>query len=210
MIFSDSLQRCQYRLGTCRRHPDGARKSPRLSEHLQETLRQSATVTVYALAGDSQTVSEVTQTVGAPAGDSQTEPDSLPGRLGICRRLPYSLRRSQYRLDTCRRLPDKSRPSPRPSRHQQETPRQSVTERRPSVHLQGTPRRCHTVSKTIWAPAGDSQTETIWAPAGDSQTLCDPAKTVWAPKGNSQTVPGSLPDYRGTCSRRRNSLRRYL
>ncbi|KAH3709188.1 hypothetical protein DPMN_068650 [Dreissena polymorpha] len=47
---------------------------------------------------------------------------------------------------------------------------------RPSEHLQETPRRCKKFSQTI----GET--------ARDSQTVCDDAKTVWAPAGDSQTV----------------------
>ncbi|KAH3715304.1 hypothetical protein DPMN_058010 [Dreissena polymorpha] len=45
--LKDGLRRCQYRLGTCRRLSevfDGARQSLRPEGHLQETPRQSATV----------------------------------------------------------------------------------------------------------------------------------------------------------------------
>ncbi|KAH3854443.1 hypothetical protein DPMN_096985 [Dreissena polymorpha] len=40
----DGFRRCQDRQCTCRRHPDGARNSPKPSGNLQETLRQSATM----------------------------------------------------------------------------------------------------------------------------------------------------------------------
>ena len=47
----------------------------------------------------------------------------------------------------------------------------------PFWYLHETPRRCLTVSPTVGAPAGDSQ------------TVCDDGKTVWAPAGDSHTVP---------------------
>ncbi|KAH3710072.1 hypothetical protein DPMN_069538 [Dreissena polymorpha] len=66
----------------------------------------------------------------------------------------------------------------------------------PSWYLNETPRRCLTVSPTVGAPAGDSQ------------TVCDDGKTVWAPAGDSHTVPNEYT--RPSCTSRRfpDSLRR--
>ncbi|KAH3835930.1 hypothetical protein DPMN_109299 [Dreissena polymorpha] len=170
---------------------------------------------------DSQTVCDGAKTVSIPAGDSQTVPDSYPDRLGTCRRLTDSRRRCEDPLGTCRRLeevaislpdrrgtcmrlknslrrcqnrlsckrlPDGAKQCHRPSGHLRESPKQSG--------LQETPRRCQTVSQTVRAPAGFSQ------------TVCDGAKTVMAPAGDSQTVPDSLPDRRDTCRRLPDNLRR--
>ncbi|KAH3845133.1 hypothetical protein DPMN_087406 [Dreissena polymorpha] len=164
------MQRYQYRLGTWPRLTDGGRQPHRPLGHLQEILRQSATVqrqsghlqetptrcltvynTVWAHAGDSHTVCGGVKTVWATAGDSQTVLDSLPDR-----RAPVV------------------------------TNRQSATVPRPSGRLQDTLRRCKTVSQTVGAPAGDSQ------------TVCNGAKTARALSRVSQTVPDSLPDVRGT------------
>ncbi|KAH3856309.1 hypothetical protein DPMN_098895 [Dreissena polymorpha] len=57
-------------------------------------------------------------------------------------------------------------------------------------------RWCLTVSKTVGAPAGESQTicdsaNTVWAPAGDSQTVCGGTRhsqTGGASAGDSQSV----------------------
>ncbi|KAH3733887.1 hypothetical protein DPMN_040326 [Dreissena polymorpha] len=122
----DSLRRCQDSQGTCRRLPDGARNSPRPSGHLQETLCDDAK-TVWALAGDSQTVSQNVwaptidsqtvcdgaKTTQAHSGDTQMVSDSLPDRRGTCRRLTDSLRRCTDRLSTCRRFQNSLRRSER-------------------------------------------------------------------------------------------------
>ncbi|KAH3816622.1 hypothetical protein DPMN_118140 [Dreissena polymorpha] len=160
------------RLGTCRRLPD--RKSLRPSVHLQETLSQSATVPrpCLYLQETPRRCQKVSQTVGAPAGASQTVCD---GAKTVCSPARHALTvpdRFQTRRGTIRRLPDGSGQSPRPSVYLQETPRQSATVPIPSVHLQETLTRCQSVSQTVSAPAGDSQ-----------------------------SVPDSFEDLRGTCVR---------
>ncbi|KAH3691038.1 hypothetical protein DPMN_193644 [Dreissena polymorpha] len=103
------------------------------------------------------------------------------------------MQRCQYRLGTWPRLTDGGRQPHRPLGHLQEILRQSVTVPRQSGHLQETPTRCLTVSNTVEAPAGDSQ------------TVCGGVKTVWAIAGDSQTVPDSLPDRRAPAVTTRQS-----
>ncbi|KAH3690554.1 hypothetical protein DPMN_191225 [Dreissena polymorpha] len=156
----DSLRWCHDRLGTCRRIPDCARQSPIPPGHLQDTLRQSATMqslketprrcqmvsqTVGTLTGDFQTVCDGAKTVRAPARDSQMVQAILPDHQGTCKRRSDSLQRCQEYLGTSRRLPD-SRPD-----------RWGI---------------CRD-SKTVSAVA-----KTVWAAARDSQTVCDIAKYV--------------------------------
>ncbi|KAH3691308.1 hypothetical protein DPMN_192359 [Dreissena polymorpha] len=203
----DSLRWCHDRLCTCRRIPDCARQSPRPPGHLQDTLRQSATM--QSLKETPRRCQTVSQTVGALTGDSLTVCDDGKTRLGAGRRLAHGARKYTT-----------------PSGHKQETLRQSATVPRPSGHLQETPRWCKQFSQTIRAPARDVQTvcndaKNVWAPAGDSQTVaqtggafagtqrqCPPLPR---PSGQLQETPklSALCKVRlGTCIRLPDSLRR--
>ncbi|KAH3840443.1 hypothetical protein DPMN_113892 [Dreissena polymorpha] len=173
----DSLRRCQDRLGSCRRLPDGAkslqdrqgtfRRIPDSLRRCEDRLgtsrilkdglprRQNRIGTCRRLSDSLWRCQAVSQIGGVPAEDPQTVYDVARKSLrpeGTCRRLQDSLWRCQDRKNTYRRFPNCLRCFQTVSQTGRAHARDSHTfcdVPRPSGQLQETPRQSVTVPDSL-------------------------------------------------------------